>query len=126
MYVNVARRTEWHVVPQRLAFFREHPATNTRTGRSANGLATVTAIRDFWSHPTAPPRPLRTHRRAYRSTLRDALDVARLDRQWGRYRQIWSLSRTFLPRRADRLAAVVPGGWWRAAGRLRDRLPRGH
>lgn len=124
MYVNVARRTEWHVVPQRLAFFREHAATNTRTGRSANGLATVTAIHDFWTHPSPAPRPVGDYRRAYRATLRDALDVARLDRRWDRYRHIWSLSRTFLPRRSDRLAAAVPGGWWRAATAVRGRVTR--
>ena len=30
MYVNVARLTEWHLLHDRLAFFRDHPQTATK------------------------------------------------------------------------------------------------
>lgn len=127
MYVHVARDHEWHVVPRRLAFFRDHPLANTRVGRSRNGLDTVRAIHRFWTDPLGPSSRGITsdaYRQAYRATVRDALDAARMDRAWGRYREVCSLAPAILPRRSDRLTALVPGELWRWARRVRDLASR--
>lgn len=124
MYVHVARSHEWHVVPRRLAFFRDHPGANTRTGRSANGLQTVRAIHGFWTEPGgALARGLdpTAYRRVYRASVRDALDAARADREWGRYRELLGLLPVVLPDRRDRLTALVPGPVWRGLRAARDR-----
>lgn len=111
MYVNVARFTEWHTLRRRLAFFREHGGTNTRTGGLSNGLMTLKAIRSFWQ-PSALPTPAHRALEAYRDdyvfVLGYTLDsaVARRDPQG--YRDALRLAETFLPRRRDRACAMLP------------------
>ena len=120
MYVNVARLTEWHTIAERLAFFRDHAGTNTRTGSPANGLTTLRAIRSFWEPselPTPPHRPLDAYRTEYRHVLGWALAAAAAHRDAASYREALELARAVLPRRSDRLRASVPGS-------VRDRLRR--
>jgi len=115
MFVNVSRRTEWHVIERRLVFFRDHPQTNTRTGLSANGLDTVRAMHDFWTDPRLhePCRvELADYRAAYRSTVRFALEAARVDGSPDRFAEIRRLTPVVLPRRLDRLLASIPPHWW--------------
>jgi glycosyltransferase involved in cell wall biosynthesis len=115
MFVNVSRLTEWHVIQQRLVFFRDHPLTNTRTGLSANGLDTVRAMHEFWTDPRLhePCRvELADYRAAYRSTVRFALEAARVDQSPERFAEIRRLTPVVLPRRIDRLLASIPPRWW--------------
>lgn len=123
MYVNVARFAEWHTLPERLAFFRDHAGTNTRTGSPGNGLTTLRAIRSFWepTHlPTPPHRPLVAYRAEYRHVLGWTLEAARAHRDRSAFREALALSRAILPRRTDRLRAAVPGSVRRRlAGLLR-------
>ena len=116
MYVNVARLTEWRVVPQRLAFFRDHPRTATRTGFPLKGLTALRAIRSFWrpsSLPTPPHRPLDAYRSFYRHVLTWTLHSCWNARDLRSYREALRIAREVLPRRSDRLRAAAPR-WLRA------------
>jgi len=111
MYVNVARFTEWHVVKKRLAFFRDHPGTNTRTRALSNGLMTLSAINSFWestSLPEPPHRPLRAYRTHYQHVLGWTLAAATRSGDLASWRQALHLARPILPNRRDRLMAVLP------------------
>lgn len=122
MYVNVARLTEWHTVHKRLAFFREHGATNTRTGGLRNGLMALRAIRSFWqpsSLPTPAHRALKAYREDYVFVLGYTLDAALASRDPGGYRDALRLARDILPRRRDRMSAMFPGRLRSLAARWR-------
>lgn len=111
MYVNVARLTEWRVIPERLAFFRDHPRTATRTGSPRKGLTALSAIRSFWQPsplPTPPHRPLDAYRGNYRHVLTWTLHSCWLARDARAYRQALRIARDILPRRSDRLRAAAP------------------
>jgi glycosyltransferase involved in cell wall biosynthesis len=116
MYVNVARLTEWHVVRERLAFFRDHPRTATRTASPRKGVTALRAIRSFWQPsalPTPPHRPLDAYRSHYRHVLTWTLHLCLSARDLRSYREALRLARDILPHRADRLRAAAPR-WLRA------------
>ncbi|GAB3392776.1 hypothetical protein GCM10027568_20700 [Humibacter soli] len=111
MFINVARYTEWHLIERRLVFMRLHDGNNTHSRAVLNGLHTLTAFRNVWrdrSRPTPPHHPLDGYRLDYRFMLRSALDAAREARDWMAYRDMLRVSRDLLPRRRDRLRAMVP------------------
>ena len=116
MYVNVARLTEWRVVPERLAFFRDHPRTATRASAPVTGLSALRAIRSFWQPsplPTPLHRPLDAYRGHYRHVLAWTLLLCRLRRDVRSYREALRIARDILPHRSDRLRAAAPR-WLRA------------
>ena len=103
MYVNVARLTEWHLVPERLAFFRDHPGTLTRAGSPMKGLTALRAIRSFWQPselPTPPHRPITAYSRYYRHVLGWALQACVRARDFRSYREALMIARDILPRRS--------------------------
>jgi glycosyltransferase involved in cell wall biosynthesis len=116
MYVNVARLTEWRLIQERLAFFRDHPQTATRTNSPLKGLTALRAIRSFW-RPTALPtpahRPLDAYRPYYRHVLTWTLRSCWRARDMRSYRESLRIAREILPRRSDRLRAAAPA-WLRA------------
>lgn len=103
MYVNVARLTEWHVLPERRAFFRDHD-TNAMSGRSTEKtLSVLRAIVSFWQPttlPTPPHRPLSAFRRRYRYEVLAALEAAQRNADRPGWREALQLSRAIIP------------GWW--------------
>lgn len=122
MYVNVARFTEWRVLRERLAFFRDHPVSITRTGSPLKGLTALRAIRSFWQPtdlPTPPHRPLAAYRPHYRHVLRWALRACRRARDLRSYREALRIARDILPNRTDRLRAAAPAPLLRASRSLR-------
>lgn len=111
MFVNVARYTEWHLIPRRLVFMRVHAGNNTRTRAVLNGEHTLAAFRAAWldtSRPVPPHRPLDAYRWDYRFMLREALGSAGAAGDWRAYRRLLRIARDLLPRRTDRLRAMVP------------------
>ena len=111
MYVNVARLTEWRFLHERLAFFRDHPNTITRTGSAAKGLTALRAIRSYWQPsdlPTPTHRPLSAYRPYYRHVLGWALQACWRERDLRAYREALAVARDILPRRSDRLRAAAP------------------
>lgn len=125
MYVNVARLTEWRLLPERLAFFRDHPVSITRTASPINGLTALRAIHSFWqpsSLPTPPHRPLDAYRPYYRHVLRWALRISWRARDFQAYREALRIAREVLPRRTDRLRAAAPRWVMRGARFARSHI----
>ncbi len=123
MYVNVARMTEWRLLRDRLAFFRDHPHTITRTGSPLKGLTALRVIRSFWQPsklPTPPHRPLAAYRPYYRHVLNWALRACWRARDFASYREALAIARDILPRRSDRLRAAAPR-WVHRVGRALSR-----
>ncbi|SFR90945.1 Glycosyl transferase family 2 [Microbacterium sp. cf046] len=124
MYVNVARLTEWRVLRERLAFFRDHPRTATRTNSPLKGLTALSAIRSFWQPsdlPTPAHRPLDAYRGYYRHVLNWTLRSCWSARDMRAYREALRIARDILPHRTDRLRAAAPH-WLRGrASALRQR-----
>lgn len=128
MYVNVARLTEWQVLDERLAFFRDHRSTATRTPGAGKGLTVLRATASFWNPsplPTPVHRPLAAYSPYYRHTLSWALSESAAARDGRRYRQALRLGWQLLPNRVDILRAMVPQRPRAVARRLRRgrRLP---
>lgn len=122
MYVNVARLTEWRLLRERLAFFRDVPISITRTKSPLKGLTALRAIRSFWQPsllPTPPHRPLDAYRPHYRSVLRWALRTCWRARDLRSYRDALRIAREILPRRSDRLRAAAPRWMVRGARSIR-------
>ena len=121
MYVNVARLTEWRLLRDRLAFFRDHPVSITRTGSPVKGLTALRAIRSFWQPstlPTPPHRPLDAYRTYYRHVLGWALRLCWRARDLRSYREALAIARDILPHRTDRLRAAAPRWMQRASRRI--------
>jgi glycosyltransferase involved in cell wall biosynthesis len=111
MYVNVSRFAEWHVVRERLGFFRDHVTTNTRSGGTRNGLMMLRAIDSFWresSLPVASHRPISAYRIPYRRLVETTLAAARARGDRQSYEEARRLAHRILPRRIDRMRAAVP------------------
>jgi glycosyltransferase involved in cell wall biosynthesis len=111
MFVNVARYVEWHVIERRLVFMRMHAGNNTHQRAVLNGIHTLRAFGEVWqdvSRPTPPHRPVNAYRIDYRFMLRAGLDSARRARDWAAYRKMLVAARPLLPRRIDRVRAMVP------------------
>lgn len=127
MYVNVARLTEWRLLADRLAFFRDHPRTATRTGSAATGLTVLGAIRSFWEPtdlPTPPHRPLDAYRSHYRHVLAWTLRACRRERDPRAAYEALAMAREILPHRRDRVSAATPRWMHAAARRVAGRLGR--
>lgn len=111
MFVNVARYAEWHVLSERLGFYRLHPTNNTTTGALSNGLIAIRAIKAVWQdteRPAPKHRDLVAYGPDYRWMLQgsiwNALRRGRADIALQSYRE----AREILPRARDRLYAVLP------------------
>jgi glycosyltransferase involved in cell wall biosynthesis len=111
MYVNVARLTEWHLLDDRLAFFRDHESTATRAGGAAKGLMVLWATASFWDPsplPTPPHRPLKAYAPYYRHTLSLTLAECVTARDIRRCLQALRLGWSVLPDRRDIARAMMP------------------
>ncbi|MDR2998288.1 MAG: glycosyltransferase [Microbacterium sp.] len=123
MYVNVARFTEWRVLGERRAFFRDHGGNAMRGRSTAKGLSALRAIRSFWQPtelPTPPHRPIGAYSRGYRHEVLAALAAcARNDDPGGR-RVALRIASEILPRRWDRVFVRMPrpirSAMWRLEG----------
>jgi hypothetical protein len=109
-FLRVARLTEWYHLDERIAFHRRHSGNNTTTNPT-NGLVNLRALRMIWDdpeHAELPHRPLVEYGDGYRWTVQDALWSA-LSRR--RLRLAFRAAKTglpLLPRRLDRLYALMP------------------
>jgi hypothetical protein len=109
-FVNVARFVEWHYVPERLAFRREHASRTTRT-QVTNGVETLRAIRHMWSEgslPTPAHRPLAAYGRDYRFRVQETLWGAIRNRRLDLAQRALSLGLPLLPNWRDRIYALTP------------------
>jgi glycosyltransferase involved in cell wall biosynthesis len=130
MALNVARYTEWEVIPTRLAFVRQHSGQNTRRNVT-NGLVALRAIRGVWddeARPVPMHRPLTAYSADYRWQVQQTLWSAACERRWDITAAAWRVGWTLLPRWRDRWFSLMPPPLtWRlgrAAALLRARLAR--
>lgn len=111
MYVNVARFTEWGVLGNRRAFFREHFGNATHGRSSEKGLSVLRAIRSFWQ-PTAMPepwhRPLDRYGRTYRYEVLAVLEACHRNSDRQGRREALRIAREILPRLWDRTFVRMP------------------
>lgn len=109
-FVNVARFVEWHHIPERLVFLRQHPISMTRT-QATVGTETLRAIRHMWAEeslPTPAHRPLAAYGRDYRFRVQETLWAAIRDRRFDLARRTLSLGMPLLPDWRDRVYALTP------------------
>lgn len=131
MYVNVARYTEWHVLTERRAFFREHGGNAMRGASTGKALAPLRAIRTFWQPTQAPVprhRPLSAYGRHYRNEVLNALEIVRRVGDRAAAAEVRAIAAEILPRRWDRLYVRMPRPvrsiLWRTERVLRLMPPR--
>lgn len=124
MYVNVARFTEWRVLAERRAFFRDHGNNAMGSGNTERSLSVLRAIRSFWMPtvlPTPPHRALTDYRRNYRYEVLGALAACRRSNDREGRREALKIADEILPRSWDRLFIRMP----RLARSMMWRLERG-
>ena len=109
-FVNVARFVEWHYIPERLAFRRQHASRTTRT-QATNGVETLRAIHHMWAEeslPTPAHRPLAAYGPDYRFRVQETLWGAICNRRLELAQQALSLGIPLLPNWRDRMCALAP------------------
>jgi glycosyltransferase involved in cell wall biosynthesis len=109
-FVNVARFVEWHHIPERLAFRRQHASRTTRT-QATNGVEILRAIHHMWAEgslPTPAHRPLAGYGRDYRFRVQETLWRAIRDRRPDLAWRALSLGLPLLPDWRDRVYALTP------------------
>lgn len=131
MFVNVARLTEWHTLPERLGFSRLHVAQSTND--ASNALFTLAGMVNAWCGGRPMPhrvdgtgflQELAQYGGEYRQVVQNCLWHAIRQRDWRMARLIRALGRVLLPRRTDRLYAFLPPPvTWRLAHYLRGKRP---
>lgn len=105
----VAAQTEWHLIRDRLLFYRLHPGQDTRTPDPAAARSIIRSRRIAWdASGAASSRPLRaygqTYRREFRRLVWPLLGAGELGEYARTCREAWLL----LPRGRDRLLLLVP------------------
>lgn len=115
MFVNVARMTEWHTLPERLGFSRLHDGQST--GDSSNALFILAGLINAWCGGRPMPhrlagsellRELAAYGCEYRVVVQGCLWQALRAGDFNTASLVRSLSRVLLPRRKDRFYAFLP------------------
>lgn len=108
LFCHIAAETEWHLIRDRLAYYRVHGGQVTRIGaQKAAGL--IMAKRRAWNaHGSGAPRELASYGKRYRQEVRNYLWAFTRRRHFREALRIYSLAKPLLPRRRDRVAAIVP------------------
>lgn len=109
LFIHVASVTEWHLVRERLAFYRLHGAQDTRRGGIRGALGIVSAKSRAWEHHgRTSPRPLVSYGPIYRAELRQLWWPSAKQGRLGDAARIAAAGFPLLPRWRDRLLALVP------------------
>lgn len=105
----VASRTEWHLLPERLLFYRAHSGQDTRQDSGDPVADLVRARAVLWELVgDRAPRPLESYGPLYRREVRELVwSLARRGRL-GAAVSGFRAAGTLLPRRGDRLSVLVP------------------
>ena len=115
MFINVARLTEWHTLPERLGFSRMHPAQSTND--SGNALSTLATMINAWCGGRPMPHAVRglaffkeleQYGREYRSVVQNALWRALRTGDLRLAGLIHALGHVLLPRWTDRCYVCLP------------------
>ena len=123
----VAARTEWHLIRERLLFYRLHRGQDTRSPDPTATRSIIRSRRTAWQLVGGESsRPLRDYGQAYRREFRRLVWPLLRAGAVGEYvracREAWGL----LPRTGDRLLLLVPEPvvWRLTPHRRRPRGPR--
>ena len=115
LFLAVARLAEWHTIPRRLAFSRQHGAQST--GNVDNIRSILAAYVVAWHGGRAFPTPLsveqqqerlKRYGRQYREMAQGFFWAGVRRRRWDLVSIVRPLSRSLLPRRRDRLFILIP------------------
>lgn len=115
LFLSVARIAEWHTIPRRLVFCRQHAGQGTN--EIDNTLAILTAYNLVWFGGRALPQhvsvgeradALDRYRHAYRDMAQHFVWAAVKARRWDLARASWSMSRPLLRRGTDRASTALP------------------
>ena len=123
-HVSVAAVTEWHTIPERLAFYRMHSTQATVTTYTAAEILRL--IHRLWTDFGAPAGlELADFGPAYSSLTREMAWITLRQRDVRALLAMASEAAAVLPRARDRWSAIVPAPvvhrWARTRGRLRRR-----
>jgi glycosyltransferase involved in cell wall biosynthesis len=111
LFCHVAAVTEWHLVRQRLEYYRLHPGQDTRRRgeavSSARGI--IRARREAWQHyGTRVGRPLAAYGRIHSDEVRQAVWDQVKRRNPAEGLRVYREALPLLPRLRHRVAAALP------------------
>lgn len=105
----VAARTEWHLIRERLLFYRLHPGQDTRTADPTAARSIIRSRQIAWDHcGPASARPLRDYGQTYRREFRRLLWPLLRAGQLREYARTCHAAWRLLPRGRDRLLVLGP------------------
>ncbi len=108
LFCMIAERTEWHLIRDRLAYYRVHLGQDTRVGTDkARGILRA-KLRAWERLGGVTQRELSEYGPLYRREVRDYVWAHARRRRIREARSIYMLARPLLPRRRDRIAVLVP------------------
>lgn len=121
----VARDAEWHLVRERLLFYRAHAGQDTRRPDPAATRSIIRSRVLAWQEAGGGATlPLAAYGPLYRRELRRWLWPLLRDRQLGEFFRTYRTSWELLPRATDRLLLLVPEPVvWRLVHKRRERRP---
>jgi glycosyltransferase involved in cell wall biosynthesis len=117
LLLNVARLTEWHTIPQRLAFHRTHAEQGTLTGSAATATATLAAHVLIWfgGRPLVGPtsrtearRAMLEHQAGLTRVVQRAMWTALKNRRYGVARDTRRIGRVLISGRRNWLIVNLP------------------
>lgn len=123
LFCHVAAMTEWHLIKARLAYYRVHPAQDTRKVDPTAGRGIVVAkVRAWEAHGHENSRQLADYGPTYRAEVRQLMWPLVKAGSIRAALDIWVAARPLLPRRRDRICALVPDPVvWHLQSRMRSR-----
>ncbi len=109
LFCHVAALTEWHLVRQRLAYYRLHPGQDSRRGGAGRALSILRSKRIAWEiNGARSRRPLSAYGALYAAEIRGLVWVSVKRGRWRDALRIYRAGIALLPRPWHRLIAAVP------------------
>ena len=125
LFCHVAGLTEWHLVRQRLAYYRLHGGQDSRVGGTDRALNILRAKSIAWEVDGARSRrPLSAYGGVYAAEVRGLVWVSLSQGRWRDALRVYRAGLVLLPRPWHRLLAAVPEPLAWRAGQLLGRLRR--
>jgi glycosyltransferase involved in cell wall biosynthesis len=125
LFAHVAAATEWHLIRERLGFYRVHAGQDTLTRFPGRAQGILSAKKQLWArYADRAPRPLTAYGSIYRAEVRQFLWVLLKSGDVVEAVRTFEDAKELLPRLEDRALALVPEPIVWHAEDLRRRLRR--
>lgn len=125
LFIHVAAVTEWHLIRQRLAFYRLHPGQDTRLPDPAGARGALLAKRRAWdTYAHQVRRPLTSYGPVYSAEVRQMCWSLAKRGLLGEAVRTYGFALPLMPRFTDRAIAAVPEPVIWHWNRLLDRFRR--